>query len=135
MQGTDLYSYAHLVVAAIRVLEHQKSIPPSIDEICQTLSFSPERGNLICRKLHEIGIIDIVEGAYGTRLFIKNYRLIEEISKDPKESGLEKELKKFKDAKKDHTQKIESLKAEQAEKRKSLFSEIEKKLKEGLDKK
>jgi hypothetical protein len=61
--------------------------------------------------------------------------LIEEISKDPKESGLEKELKKFKDAKKDHTQKIESLKAEQAEKRKSLFSEIEKKLKEGLDKK
>ena len=135
MQGIDLYSYAHLVVAAIRVWEHQKSVPPSIDEICQTLSFSTERGNLICRKLHEIGIIEIVEGAYGTRLFIKDHRLIEEMPKDTKESGLKKELKKFKDAKKDHTQKIESLQAEQAEKRKSLFSEIEKKLKEGLDKK
>jgi hypothetical protein len=134
MQGTDLYSYAHLVVAAIRVLEHQKTIPPSIDDICQTLSFSPERGNLICRKLHEIGIIDVVEGAYGTRLFIKNHLLIEEIPKGTRESGLEKELKKFKEAKKDYTQKIESLQAEQAEKRKSLFSEIEKKLKKGLDK-
>ena len=135
MQGTDLYSYAHLVVAAIRVLEHQKTIPPSIDDICQILSFSPERGNLICRKLHEIGIIDVVEGAYGTRLFIKNHLLIEEIQKGTRESGLEKELKKFKEAKKDYTQKIESLQAEQAEKRKSLFSEIEKKLKKGLDKK
>jgi hypothetical protein len=135
MQGTDLYSNAHLVVAAIRVLEHQKTIPPSIDEICQTLSFSPERGNLICRKLHEIGIIDVVEGVYGTRLFIKNHLLIEEIPKGTRESGLEKELKKFKETKKDYTQKIESLQAEQAEKRKSLFSEIEKKLKKGLDKK
>ena len=135
MQGTDLYSYAHLVVAAIRVLEHQKTIPPSIDDIGQILSFSPERGNLICRKLHEIGIIDVVEGAYGTRLFIKNHLLIEEIPKDTRESGLEKELKKFKESKKDYTQKIESLQAEQAEKRKILFSEIEKKLKKGLDKK
>ncbi|MBW1836292.1 MAG: hypothetical protein JRI99_04915 [Deltaproteobacteria bacterium] len=134
MQVTDLYSYAHLVVAAIRVWEHQKTIPPSIDEICQTLSFSPERANLICRKLHEIGIIDIVEGAYGTRLFIKNHLLVEEIPKGTSESGLEKELKKFKAAKKDYTRKIESLQAEQAEKRKNLFSEIEKKLKKGLDK-
>lgn len=129
MQKTDLYSNAHIVIAAIRVLAHQKNAPPSVEDVCQTLSFSLEQGNFICNKLEEMQIIEIVEGSYGTRLFVKNHLKIEDIPRGDKVSGLEEELKKFQSSRKDFTKKIESFQAKQAKKQKDLFAELEKKLK------
>ncbi|MBC8431698.1 MAG: hypothetical protein H8D96_07235 [Desulfobacterales bacterium] len=133
MRNTDLYSNAHIVVAAIRVLAHQKNAPPSIEDVCQTLSFSLEQGNFICNKLEEMQIIEIVEGSYGTRLFIKNHLKIEDIPRGDKVSGLEEELKKFQSSRKNFTKEIESFQAKQAKKQKDLFAELEKKLKQGTD--
>jgi hypothetical protein len=135
MQNADLYSNAHLVVAAIRVLAHQKNTPPSIEDVCQTLAFSLEQGNFTCNKLEEMQIIEIVEGSYGTRLFIKNHLEIEDIPRGDKVSGLEEDLKKFKSSRKDFTKKIESFQAKQAKKQKDLFAELEKKLKQETDRK
>ena len=134
MQHPDLYSNAHLVVAAIRIFTHKNSKHPSLNEICKTLSFSLEQGNLICKKLKDFGIIDVVEGAFENQLFIKDYLKIEEIPRDKKEDRLEEALKKFKDSKKDFSKKIESFQAKQAEKQKALFAELEEKLKKGADK-
>ena len=134
MQHPDLYSSAHLVVAAIRIFTHKNSKHPSLNEICNTLSFSLEQGNLICKKLKDFGIIDVVEGAFENQLFIKDHLKIEEIPRDKKEDRLEEALKKFKDSKKDFSKKIESFQAKQAEKQKALFAELEEKLKKGADK-
>jgi len=134
MQHPDLYSNAHLVVAAIRIFTHKNSKHPSLNEICKTLSFSLEQGNLICKKLKDLGIIDMVEGAFENQLFIKDHLKIEEIFRDKKEDRLEEALKKFKDSKKDFSKKIESFQAKQAEKQKALFAELEEKLKKGSDK-
>ena len=134
MQHPDLYSSAHLVVAAIRIFTHKNSKHPSLNEICKTLSFSLEQGNLICKKLKDFGIIDVVEGAFENQLFIKDHLKIEEIPRDKKEDRLEEALKKFKDSKKDFSKKIESFQAKQAEKQKALFAELEEKLKKGSDK-
>ena len=134
MQHPDLYSNAHLVVAAIRIFTHKNSKHPSLNEICITLSFSLEQGNLICKKLKDLGIIDMVEGAFENQLFIKDHLKIEEIPRDKKEDRLEEALKKFKDSKKDFSKKIESFQAKQAEKQKALFAELEEKLKKGSDK-
>jgi len=134
MQHPDLYSNAHLVVAAIRIFTHKNSKHPSLNEICKTLSFSLEQGNLICKKLKDLGIIDMVEGAFENQLFIKDHLKIEEIPRDKKEDRLEEALKKFKDSKKDFSKKIESFQAKQAEKQKALFAELEEKLKKGSDK-
>ena len=131
MQNSDFYSNAHLVAAAIRILTHKNSTPPSIDEICQTLSFSLEQGNFICKKLKDKGIIEIVEGAFGTRLFLKSHLKIEELSKGKKADSLEDAVKKFQSSKKDMTQKVELFQAKQAKKQKDLFAELEKKLKKG----
>lgn len=133
MQNSDLYSNAHLVVAAIRIFTHKNSKHPSMNEICKTLSFSLEQGNLICKKLKDLGIIDVVEGAFENHLFIKDHLKIEEIPRDKKEDRLEEALKKFKDSKKDFSKKIESFQAKQAEKQKALFAELEEKLKKGSD--
>ena len=135
MKKTDFYSNAHLVVAAIRIHAHQNAAFPTIDEVSRSLSFSMEQGNYICKKLIGMGIIEVVEGAYETRLFIKNHLKIEEIPKGEKDNRLKEELKKFQNSKKDFTQKIESFQAEQAKKQKELFDELEKKMKNGPDKK
>jgi len=134
MQNSDFYSDSHLVVAAIRVLTHRNSAPPSIDEVCRTISFSLEQGNFTCKKLKDIGIIDVVKGAFGTRLFIKNHLKIEEIPRDKKEDKLGKALKEFQNSRKDFTREIESFQAKQEKKQKDLFAEIEKKLKKEADK-
>ena len=137
METKDPYSQAHLVVAAIRVLEHRQSAPPSIEEVCRTLEYTLEQGYMICRKLKELDIIDIVEGNFGTRLSVKNHLAIEEIPRGIQESHLDKELKAFQTTRKERTKEMEvqSFKAKQEEKKKALFAEIEKKLKGNLEKK
>ena len=134
MQNSDFYSDAHLVVAAIRVFTHQNSTPPSMDEVCRIISFSLEQGNFICKKLKEIGIVDVVEGGFGTRLFIKNHLKIEEIPRGKKEDKLGEALKEFQNSKKDFTRVVESFQAKQAKKQKDLFAELEEKLKKESDK-
>jgi len=134
MQETDFYGSAHLFVAAIRILEHQNATPQSIDDVCRMLSFSPEQGNYICRKLKELDILDVVESAFGDKLYIHNHLKIEDIPKGKQVSRLEEELKNFQRSKNEISSKIESIKSEQAEKKKSLFEELEKNLKKGLNK-
>ena len=134
MQYSDLYSNAHLVVAAIRIFTHKNSKHPSLNEICNTLSFSLEQGHLICNKLKDLGVVDVVEGAFENHLFIKDHLKIEEIPRDKKEDKLGDALKKFKDSKKNFSKKIESFQTKKAEKQKALFAELEEKLKKGSDK-
>lgn len=137
METKDQYSQAHLVASAIRVLDHQQSAPPSIEEVCRTLRYTLEQGFMICRKLKELGIIEIVEGTFGTRLSVKDHLAIEQIPRGIQESHLDKELKAFQTTRRDRSKEkeIESFKAKQEEKKRSLFAEIEKKLKGGIDQK
>jgi hypothetical protein len=129
MQPKDIYAHAHLFVAAMRVLDHQQGAPPSIEKVGALLSFSGEKTHLICRKLVEMGIIELLEGAFGNRLVIKDHLKLEDISKDQSESKLDEELKKFKTGRKEIEKRVESIKAEQEQKQKELFAELEKKLK------
>ena len=134
-KADDFYSNAHLTVAAIRVCEHRNSTPPSLEEICGTLSFSIEKVSLILRRLKEMDIIKVVKGSYGDRFFISDHLKLEDIPRGQEENKLEEELKKFQDTQKALSQKVESFKAEQAKKKKDLFSEMEKKLKAEFEKK
>ena len=131
----ELYNQAHLMVAAIRVFEHNNSRPPNMEELCQSIKFSIEKGNFLCRKLEELNIIKAVEGSYGTRLFIRDHLKIEDIPRGEPDSGFEDELKKFQDDRKAFTRKMEDFQAKQKQKKEDLFAEMEKKLKEELDKK
>ena len=134
-KSKDLYTLAHLFVAAIRVKEHQMNTPPTINDISQLLDLSIERANYIGRKLKEFGVIDSVEGSYGDRVFVRDHLKIEEIPREADGAKLEAELEKFKESQKAISQKIETLQAKQAQKKKDLFAEMEKKLKQELDKK
>ena len=133
--GKNFYTTAHLFVAAIRVWEYQNDTPPALEEISQMLAMSIERSNYICNKLKEMGVINSVEGSFGNRLFVRDHLKIEDIPREDDESKLEEEIKKFQESQKGISQKIENIKAKQAQKKKDLFAEMEKKLKQELDKK
>jgi DNA-binding IscR family transcriptional regulator len=134
MQKLDLYSQSHLIVAAIRVLEHQKKAPPSVEEICGVLSLSLEQGNRICVKLHEAGIIEVLKGPHGTRAYVTDHLRIEEIPKGDAGNSLQEEVQKFQNSKKDFKQKIEAFKAQKDKENKELFAQIEKNFKKKIKK-
>jgi len=134
-KSKNLYSSAHLFVSAIRILEHQNNTPATVEDISRILKISIERSHYLGRKLKEMGIIDEVEVSYGIRLFIKDHLKIEDIPREDDGGKLEAELKKFKESQKELSHKIETIQAKQAKKKKNLFAEMEKKLKQELNKK
>ena len=134
-EQNDFYHEAHLMVAAIRIFEHLHSRPPEVEELCRSINLSVEKGSLICRKLEDLGIIKSVAGSFGSRLYIKDHLKLEDIPSREPDSTMEDELKKFQDSQKALSRKMETLQAEQKQKKKDLFADMEKKLKEELDKK
>src|SRR5215467_6105502 len=64
---------AHVVVAAVRVLAHLESRPPSVQEVAQLLGERPEPINVVLRELTELGILREVTDAYGARYEIGDY--------------------------------------------------------------
>jgi hypothetical protein len=134
MKEKDLYTEAHLVVASIRVLEHCTNAPPSVEAVSKTLSFSLEHANLICKKLNELGIIRLVEGPFGTRLFIQDHLALETLPKIKAEDALKEALSAFQANRKDYDREVESFKAKQAKKQKDLFAQLDQKLKDGIKK-
>jgi hypothetical protein len=134
-RSKNLYTTAHLFVSAIRICEYQNDTPPALEQVSDMLAMSIERTNYICRKLQELEIVDSVVGSFGNRLFIRDHLKIEEIPREDDESKLEEELKKFQESQKGLSKKIETIQARQAQKKKDLFAEMEKKLKQELDKK
>jgi DNA-binding Lrp family transcriptional regulator len=134
-KSQNLYSNAHLFVSAIRVFEHQNNTPATLEDISRILKISIERSHYLGRKLKEMGVIDEIEGSYGVRLFIRDHLKIEDIPREDDGGKFEAELKKFKESQKELSHKIETIQAKQAEKKKNLFAEMEKKLKQEFNKK
>ena len=129
MKNLSLYRTAHLVTAAIRVLEYRDGHPPSVEAIGHLLSASTEQIHRLCRKLENQGIVEITSGAYGVRVFIRDHTAIEQLSDETPKSGLEDELAKFKQDQQNRNKSIEDLKSKEDARRKELFKQIEEQFK------
>lgn len=131
----DTYSEAHLFVAAIRVLQHQKKNPPSLEEVCLMIGSSTESGYAICRTLKKAGIIETLEDPYSVKLFVADHLGLEKIPQQQnQESSLAKELEEFKKEKSSKEKKFADMQAELEKKKKDKLSEIEAKFKAQMEK-
>jgi len=129
----DFYDEAHLFIAAVRILAHQrKNTPPAVEDICGMLSFSTEWGAMICRRLQQLGAVDTIADSFQTRVFVADHRRLEEIPRQEQEAaaGFGRDLEKFREKKKNLTGKVEAIQAELTKKKKDLFADLEQKLKE-----
>ncbi|MDY6823924.1 MAG: hypothetical protein SWH68_09070 [Thermodesulfobacteriota bacterium] len=134
METLSLYKKAHLVVAAVRVLSHPKNRAPGIEDVCQCLGASSEQVHMVCRRLASQGIVDIIEGADGARLFVQNHMAIEDLSDDTPKSGMEEELEQFRKEQRQRDKKIEAMKKNEADRKKKLFEQLEEGLKKEIRK-
>jgi hypothetical protein len=131
----DTYTEAHLFVAAIRVLQHQKKTPPSLEEVCSMIGSSTESGYALCRTLKKAGIIETLEDPYSVKLFVSNHLSLETLPREEKEeNSLAKELEKFKKEKSGKEKKFAEMQAELEKKKKDKLSEIEAKFKAQMEK-
>ncbi len=129
MESKDFYSRSHLIVAAIRVLDHRNSQPPSVEQVCELLALSAEQSHRICKKLDEHGIIEVNSGPYGTRLFIRDHLKLEELPRGETGATLRKEIEKFQSNHKDMSREIEAFQSRKAKEKEDLFSRIQEKFK------
>jgi len=135
MKPNDLYTTAHLFVAAVRVLDHRDGAPPALETVCGLLDYSDEKGSYLLNRFKEQGIVDTVKSGFNDRIVVADHLAIEGLPRGTEESRLEQELKKFKKGKNIMKAKVASIKAQQDQKKQDLFAEIEKKLKQKMDRK
>lgn len=134
MSEKSAYSEGHLIVAAIRIHDHLNDAPPSLEELCNHLDLTREKGGQLIRRLEKLGAIMPVESAYGRRYAIGDHLTLEELPRVAAPSKLDEEIQRFKSERHKMEKKVESIQSQQAQKQKDLFAEIEKKLKKSLKK-
>jgi hypothetical protein len=134
MESKSLYYEGHLFVAAIRILERRHGAPPALDQISEMLQFSAEQTGLISRRLRDAGIVGQVEGAFDDRWVVADHLCLEQLPREVEVSELDNALKKFQSERNKLASKVESIKEQQAQKKKELFAGLEKKLKKDLGK-
>ena len=131
----DSYSEGHLFVAAIRLLQHQKNVPPSLEDVCAMLETTPESGHAVCRSLKKAGIIEILEDPYTIKLLVADHLALENLPRqENEENSLAKELEKFQAEKRDKDKKFEEMQAELDQKKQDKLAEIEAKFKKQMEK-
>lgn len=132
---TNPYEQGHLFVAAIRLFLHKHARPPSVREVSEMLEVSPEMGHYLCNRLERLQVLEVVKGAFEERIYLKDHLRLEELPRQEKASNLEVELQRLKEDKERKQQEIERLQASQGDKKKELFTDLERQLKEGLKRK
>ena len=131
----DPYNEAHLFVAAIRLLQHQKQSPPAIEDVCSALDISVEAGLATCRKLEKLDIIQISEDPFSIKLSVGNYLEIEQLPREQQEEdSLSQELEQFMEKKKNMDREVETIQADLQKKKQNLQSDFEARLRQEMEK-
>lgn len=131
----DNYQEAHLFIAAIRVLQHTKGNPISVEDICSLLKHSQEMGHATCRKLEKRGIIETITDPFSVKISIINHLEIEKIPQHQQESDtLRQELETFQAKKVDMDKKVANIQADLKKKKETMFADLEAKFKKEIDK-
>ncbi len=129
MSSGDIYSQAHLFVAATRVFEHLQHQPASLKGLKDLLQVSEEELSRISRKLEEAGAINVIMSGGETRFTIRDHTKIEEFPRSIEVPKMEEEISQYKTNQELRLKEIEQSMAKKGDKS-SIFSEIEKALKD-----
>lgn len=129
-----LYDKGHIVLAAIRIFEFVNEYAPNTEDLLNMLNISREDLELVVRRLEERGVLSVASAAGSRRIFIRNHLKLEEFKDQEQGSSIEDEVAKFKEQQNKIGEKVTKMQQEQKERKKDLYADMEKKLKEELAK-
>ena len=75
------YRDGHLVVAAIRVLEHTQRVPPREEDVAELLQWHVDHARVLVRALRDRGILSELKAAHEIRLQIADHGALEELER------------------------------------------------------
>ncbi len=125
----SLYYQGHVIAAAIRLFIHTKGIQPSISALSEMTSYSKESLYFVCSRLEKEGILEVVKGAFEEKIYLKDHSRLEDLQKETNRVDLREDIERLHDESIRRRKEIEGMRESEAEKKKDLFSELEKKLK------
>jgi hypothetical protein len=132
MEFTPDYAHGHLVVAAVRILEHRNEKPPTMEEIGELIGISHEVVGAVARALQSRGIVKILETPFDTRIEVAEHLGLEELPRDHSGAAMKSEVDAFLERSRTKQEEIESLFKEGAyeQEKKEKFAGLDQKLKE-----
>lgn len=125
----SLYYQGHVIAGAIRLFIHKKGIQPSISGLSEMTSYSKESLYFVCNRLEKEGILEVVKGAFDEKIYLKNHLRLEGLQKETNRVDLREDIERLHDEGIRRRKEIEGMQESEVEKKKDLFSELEKKLK------
>jgi DNA-binding transcriptional ArsR family regulator len=122
---------AHLLVAAIRVLENRDQRPPTPGEISDLLNLSESTIRLHLNSLSDLGIVSLVQSAFELHAEIKDYLLLEDLS-DEAGPEISEDLAAFDRKKEEEAKRMANLfdSGEHEEQRQDRLHKMDRELKE-----
>jgi SLT domain-containing protein len=134
-ETTSIYEQAHLMVAALRLFVHRHQRPPSVRELSEMLEMSPEMGHYLGNRLARLGALEMVDAAFEERIYLRDHLKLEDLPKEEETSDLEEEVERLREERERHHEEMQKRQASHQNKKKDLFSDLERQLKEGLKQK
>jgi hypothetical protein len=99
----------HLLVAAVRVLSHQRKRPPTSEEIAELLGLSREITLHILRGLEARRIVRAIETPFEVRFDIEDHKEVEALPVDASGPDLGREIEDFHKKSEDRQKQIEKM--------------------------
>ena len=117
---------AHLVLAAIRVLDHLQERPPTPGEIAELLQEDESTIRSRLAQLHDLGAAVLLDSAFATRAEIKNHQLVDDLTEEDGPS-ISEDLAEFDRKKEDEARRMSHLfdSGEHEEKRRRKLEEMD----------
>jgi len=95
MSQSVTYEEGHLVVAAVRILDHRNGHPPTVDEIAELVKLQKEWTGVLVSSLADLGILRRVTSAFTLRLEVGNHLDLEKLPREAEAPTLNDEMKAF----------------------------------------
>ncbi len=109
MEFVPARAQGHLMVAAIRVLAHQRNRPPAAEEIADLLGLSREIVLHILRGLERRGIVRPVQTPFEVRFDIEDHALLDDLPVDAQGPDMGREIEDFHKKSEDRQKRIERM--------------------------
>ena len=85
----------HLIVAAVRILEHREQTPPGHEAVAELIRMPVEALRLKVAALEELGILQRVESALDTHVEVRDHALLDDLEPTAESSAMEEDLADF----------------------------------------
>jgi len=103
------YEEAHLVVAAVRVLEHREHHPPTVEDVASLLGIAREWAGVLVAAMEKAGIVAVVESAFTARVEVRDHLALEQLPRAGEAPSLRDEMAEFAEKQRTEQEKLGKL--------------------------